>query len=250
MSEGVREFFGRHAEGYAASESHRQGADLGLLMDALAVKEGERALDVATGTGFTAMALAERGATVTALDLTEPMLATARRLAADRGIEGIRWVEGDAARLPFADRSFDIVTSRRAAHHFPDVGRALAEWARVLVSSGRVGVADMCPPAAGAALLDTLERIRDSSHVSALTEERWRAALREQGFTVRSLVIEKEVRTLAQWFYPVPMAEKAVEAVRRALAQAPAAALRALRVEGTGEDVRLLKRRAVIVATR
>lgn len=250
MSEGIREFFGRHAEGYAASESHRSGHDLGLLLDGLAVQAGERALDVATGTGFTAMALAERGARVTAVDLTAPMMEQARRLAAERGITGIEWVEADAAQLPFAAERFDLITSRRAPHHFPDVAGALSEWARVVVRGGRVGISDMCPAAPGAELLDTVERIRDASHRTALTEERWRAVLAATGFTICSLTMEEEMRSLKEWFYPVPMQGPKVDEVRARLEGAPPGAAQALAIEGRGSTLRFLKRRVVIVATR
>ena len=68
------EFFTRHAEGYAKSKGHASGPDLTALIDALDPKSFEVALDVATGTGFTAMELSRRLKSVVATDITEKML--------------------------------------------------------------------------------------------------------------------------------------------------------------------------------
>src|SRR5687768_1147899 len=73
------------------------------------VRPGERVLDLATGTGITAIAARERGATVTGVDLTPELLAVARTKAREEGFDDIDFREGDAEALPFADASFDVV---------------------------------------------------------------------------------------------------------------------------------------------
>ncbi|MBV9279671.1 MAG: class I SAM-dependent methyltransferase, partial [Chloroflexi bacterium] len=123
----VRRQFGAVAVRYATSAVHAGGPDLEAL--AGAVPEGVRVLDVGCGAGHTALTLAPRVASVVAIDLTDEMLDQGRRLAAERGLGNVRFVRGDAERLDYPDASFDVVTSRYSAHHFPHPARALAEIA-------------------------------------------------------------------------------------------------------------------------
>ena len=104
---------------------------------------GTRALDVAAGPGNVAAELVARGAhEVVALDLSLNMLAE----GASRGHEHIRWVCGDAQRLPLPDASFDVVTISFGLRNVPDPGRALAEFARVLRPGGRVVLCEFAAP--------------------------------------------------------------------------------------------------------
>jgi ubiquinone/menaquinone biosynthesis C-methylase UbiE len=141
----IRRQFGENARRYAESSYHTQSPDLAALLALAAPRGDERVLDVGTGTGHTALAFAARVAEVVGLDLTEAMLAEARRLAAAQGAANARFVLGDAMALDFPDRSFDLVTCRVCAHHFADPGRAVAEAARVLRPGGRLLVVDFAP---------------------------------------------------------------------------------------------------------
>jgi demethylmenaquinone methyltransferase/2-methoxy-6-polyprenyl-1,4-benzoquinol methylase len=109
--------------------------------DLARVGPGMRALDVATGTGDLAIELARRGAEVTGLDFSEPMLELARRKA-----PGIEWVRGNALELPYGDGEFDAVTVGFGARNFADLGRGLAEMARVAKPGGRVVVLEITAP--------------------------------------------------------------------------------------------------------
>jgi len=108
------------------------------------VQAGETVLDVATGSGNAALAAARRGARVTGLDLTPELLERARARAAAEGAE-IDFVEGDAERLPFADGSFERVTSVFGAMFAPDQERTAAELLRVAAPGGTVAVAAWTP---------------------------------------------------------------------------------------------------------
>src|SRR3989442_12740909 len=120
------------------------------------------ALDVATGTGNTAFALAPMVARVVGLDLTAQMLAEAVRLERERRVTNAVWVLGDAAALPFADASFDLYTARAAPHHFPDLEKALQEAARVLRPGGRACFIDCSPPPQVRDFLHPVEEGRDA----------------------------------------------------------------------------------------
>ena len=106
------------------------------LLEATAVGEGTRVLDVATGPGHIAAAAAERGASVVGADVAEGMLALARRLHPQ-----LEFVHGDAEDLPFEDGSFDAVIAGFVLLHLGRPEQAAAEFARVLRPGGRVALA-------------------------------------------------------------------------------------------------------------
>jgi demethylmenaquinone methyltransferase/2-methoxy-6-polyprenyl-1,4-benzoquinol methylase len=110
-------------------------------VDLARVGPGSRALDVATGTGDLAIELAGRGAEVTGLDFSEPMLELARGKA-----RGVEWVRGNALELPYGDGEFDAVTVGFGARNFSDLSRGLAEMARVTRPGGRVVVLEITSP--------------------------------------------------------------------------------------------------------
>lgn len=105
-----------------------------------AIHAGERVLDVACGTGNTALAAAARGARVTGLDLTPELLEVAAARALATGYPGIAWQEGDAERLPFPDASFDVVVSSCGLMFAPDQQRVAAEVARVTRPGGHIAI--------------------------------------------------------------------------------------------------------------
>lgn len=101
--------------------------EFALLRRHLDLRPGQQVLDVGCGTGWFTRRLAQTGLAMTGLDLDEQMLAVARQ----RTPEGIAWLQGDATRLPFADRSFDQVVALTSLCFVPDWPRAVAEIVRV-----------------------------------------------------------------------------------------------------------------------
>ena len=100
------------------------------IVSFLAPLEGRRILDVGTGTGRAAIALARRGAEVTGVDASQEMLQVADRRAREAGVR-VTFVRGDAHDLEFPDRSVDEVVCLRVLMHTPDWRRSLAELCRV-----------------------------------------------------------------------------------------------------------------------
>lgn len=110
-----------------------------LLLRVARVKPGMQVLDVASGAGDPAHALAEvvgPSGHVTATDLVPEMLAVAEECARERGLANMTFQQADAEALPFPDQAFDLVTCRLGVMFFPDVGQALREIQRVLKPGG------------------------------------------------------------------------------------------------------------------
>jgi demethylmenaquinone methyltransferase/2-methoxy-6-polyprenyl-1,4-benzoquinol methylase len=108
--------------------------------------EGAHALDVACGTGDLSLALEGAGrARVVGLDFCRPMLEIARRKAGEEARD-VPLVEGDALRLPFADRSFEVVTIAFGLRNLSSVERGLGELLRVLKPGGRAAVLEFSSP--------------------------------------------------------------------------------------------------------
>ncbi|HET7221386.1 MAG TPA: class I SAM-dependent methyltransferase [Vicinamibacterales bacterium] len=149
--------------------------------------EGRRVLDVGTGTGRAAIALARRGAIVTGVDASDEMLGVARRRAAEAGTS-VAFGHGDAHHLPFDDGSFDAVICLRVLMHTPGWRKSLGELCRV--ARDRV-VFDYPALASVAAMQSGLRRV---AHAAGAKVEAYRVfsdraiedELRVHGFTVRA----------------------------------------------------------------
>jgi SAM-dependent methyltransferase len=183
QTQAIQDRFGAAAARYAVSAVHRGGPDLDAMLAAGVATGRERVLDVGCGPGATALAFAERVASVVALDLTPAMLAQAQELAAERGLANVRFEQGNAARLPFPDASFDVVTSRLAAHHVADPQAMVREAARVLAPGGTFLLSDAIAPEDPArdTFLNAFEVLRDPSHVRDHRISEWQAMFRAAG---------------------------------------------------------------------
>ncbi len=183
LKESVQRQFAAVAANYATSAVHVAGPDLAAMLAEADLRGHERVLDAGCGAGHTALAFAARAAEVAAIDLTEAMLAQGRKLARDRNLANITFKRGDVEQLPFADASFDIVTSRYSAHHYPHPLTAVREFARVLRPGGLLLLADVLAPDPPAqdTFLNAIELLRDPSHVRDHTAGQWLSMCAEAG---------------------------------------------------------------------
>jgi SAM-dependent methyltransferase len=125
------------------------------LVDACGIEPGMRVLDVGAGTGNAAIPAAQRGASVTASDLTPELLEVGRGRADAEGVE-LEWVEGDAEALPFDDGSFDVVMSAIGAMFAPHHQDAAGELVRVCRPGGTIGLLSWTPEGMIGALFRTI----------------------------------------------------------------------------------------------
>ncbi|WP_053363702.1 class I SAM-dependent methyltransferase [Bacillus sp. FJAT-27251] len=200
--EKVLQQFGRNAANYVTSTSHAKGDDLHQLVQIIAGRNrGGAVLDVATGGGHVANALAPLFQQVIALDLTPEMLEKAKGFIESNGNENVAFVQGDAENLPFPDSSFGTVTCRIAAHHFPDVRQFVREVCRVLQDNGLFILVDNVAPEIPEfdEFYNVVEKARDHSHVRAYKKTEWIAMLEEEGFTVENMAAFKKKFLFDNW---------------------------------------------------
>ena len=184
----VQDQFGQVAANYSVSTVHSTGDELSRMAEIAAELGAEEVLDAGCGPGHTALALAPFVHRVVALDLSEPMIREGRRLAAVRQIKNVEFRLGDVEELPFEDDSFDLVTSRYSAHHWPNPPAALHEFRRLL-RPGRSGRAQLLladvvsfDDFSQDTHLQAIELLRDPSHVRDHTPRQWLAMLDAAGF--------------------------------------------------------------------
>ena len=233
VKDAVARQFSAVAEHYRTSAVHAGGEDLTQLVAAAALTGREQVLDAGSGAGHTALALAPGAAHVTAVDLAAAMLVQGRRLALERSLTNITFQVGDVEALTFADASFDLVTSRYSAHHWPHPQRALAEFYRVLRPGGRVLVGDIvsyddfvCDTH-----LQTIELLRDPSHVRDHTLTQWLALLTTAGFTPAVRFMWALRLDFTAWVTRMATPVATVAQLRTLLTHAPAEVRARLQVE-------------------
>jgi len=160
--------------------------------------------------------LAPLAGEVTAYDLSAEMLDAVRSTAQQRGLTNITTVCGPAETLPFTDGSFDLVVSRFSAHHWRDVARGLAEAGRVLAPGGTAVFVDVVAPEAPLldTFLQTIELLRDPSHVRDYAPSEWRAFLEAAGFAIERETMRRLPLEFASWIARMKTPPSRAEVIR------------------------------------
>jgi ubiquinone/menaquinone biosynthesis C-methylase UbiE len=262
--------FGPRAAAYVNSAVHSQGEDLEALTQVVAGQTQARVLDLGCGGGHVSFRVAPHVREVVAYDLSRDMLGAVAKTATERGLKNVSTQQGmveklpfaDAAgagldvlrqtaaarglslglrqgsadTLPFADASFDFVFSRFSAHHWHDFEAALGEARRVLKASGRAVFMDAISP--GPALLDTfiqtVEMLRDPSHVRDYSRAEWEQALRRAGFRPGSFVQRRLRLDFPVWIARMETPEVRANAIRSLEKEMPDDVTRHFAIEPDG----------------
>ena len=253
-NETVRREFAKQAQHFGEAGLTLSNEEyLRWMVDVLAPAAHWHALDVATGTGHLARALAPRVKQVTAVDLTPAMLAEGRRLAQEAGLGNISFEEGAAEHLPYADASFDLVATRLSLHHMLDPLPAVGEMARVARPGGVVAIIDLISPdnPALAARYNEIERLRDPSHTRALTLAELKAVLDAVGVALSDTLVRDVEAVVERWMgmtqTPAETRRTIVEALTAELDGGPPTGMRPFRRDG---ELRFLHTWAILLGVR
>lgn len=240
----AKEQFDKQASEYNAQWNTWSEETLNAMLAFAQPKPTDRVLDVATGTGFTALAFAPLVQSVAGLDVSPGMLRQAEAYAAGQGITNAVFQEGAAEDLPFPDASFDLVTCRIAPHHFLSVPKFLTETARVLKPGGLVVLADTTVPddqPEAADWQNGVEAVRDPSHVRNYTPSEWRRMTEAAGLSVTECHTKGSGITipLSDWITKAGCTPEQAADVRERFRAAPDSARAAyqIRTDASGETV-------------
>src|SRR5262249_24319570 len=206
----------------------------------------------ATGGGHAAFALAPHVAEVLALDLTRPMLEVAQKEAIARQLHNIRFLEGDAQKIPCTDASFDVVTCRKAAHHFPYVRQAVREWIRVLKPGGKLALVDSISPEEPETdvYINEIETLRDPSHVRNYRLSELITFLIEAGFTVSTTREWAIFLDIPSWTQRMRTPAESVVIIERRLRDAPPATHKRLHIEEKDGRLSFMLPTTLIIAVK
>ncbi|KNY08329.1 SAM-dependent methyltransferase [Achromobacter piechaudii] len=215
--------FSPRATAYLTSAVHAQGEDLLQMAGIARAHSTARVLDLGCGGGHVTFHVAPEVKDVTAYDLSQQMLDVVAGEAAKRGLANVTTRQGKAEYLPFADAEFDVVMSRYSTHHWQDAGRGLREAFRVLKPGGVAVFADVVSP--GEPLLDTwlqtIEVLRDTSHVRDYSVAEWTRMLTEAGFTLEGLTPRRLPLEFQTWVTRMRTPDTLVAALRHMFGIAP-----------------------------
>ncbi|MBK0004207.1 class I SAM-dependent methyltransferase [Erwinia sp. S38] len=208
--------FGEQAGAYLTSAVHASGRDLVKLSERLYAASDARVLDLGCGA-------AQHVKEVVAYDLSEKMLTVVAQTAQERGYHHLTTRQGYAEKLPFANDEFDIVISRYSAHHWHDVGSALREVRRVLKPGGKAIFMDVNSP--GNPVLDiwlqTVEALRDTSHVRDYSPGEWLTLFTESGLAIGSISHDRLELEFTSWVERMRTPQVMVQAIRAYQHSAP-----------------------------
>jgi ubiquinone/menaquinone biosynthesis C-methylase UbiE len=188
MTRSAPEHFDAISGRYAASEVHADSPTIRRLHELLGPEPLGSICDVACGPGHLALSFVGKASRIVGVDAAPNMLRQFERMARERGL-AVEAVRAYAEEMPLPSKSFDVVMSRLAPHHFADPTRAVREMARLAKPGGRVAVIDLegnedpCLDD----LNHELEILHDPSHVRSYTTVRWRALFETSGLDVEAL---------------------------------------------------------------
>jgi len=228
--------FAPRAQSYLSSAVHAGGADLELMADLVGHRPGAIALDLGCGGGHVTYKLAPLVSKVVAIDLSDQMLGVVSDEAHRRGFDNIVTKPGAAESLTCPSASFDVAVTRYSAHHWRDVPAGLAQMRRVIKPGGLAIFMDVVT--SGVPLLDTwlqsLELLRDPSHVRNASVAEWRTLLNAAGFEVGSVTYFRLRLDFASWIERMKTPESHVVAIRSLLGRADTEVVDYFSIEADG----------------
>jgi len=219
-NEVVRKEFSKQASNFGDKGLTLSSQDiLDWSMEILPLEKEFRVLDAAAGTGHLSRAIAPRVETVVAIDITPEMLDHARKELIRSNIRNISLQEGSAEYLPYKSDCFDFVVSRLAIHHFENPLIQFREMVRVCKPKHRIGVIDLISPEVKRLVeaYNRLEKLRDPSHVLALTKRQMAKTLTGVGVAVEKIEVRDVEVDFQRWVQMTETKRETVEILQEEL---------------------------------
>ncbi|MBP5156816.1 MAG: class I SAM-dependent methyltransferase [Treponema sp.] len=165
---------------FAAGDFYnRQTQDSGHLekiLEFIKIREGMRILDLGVGSGYLSFPIARNNPScdVVGLDIVSEALESNRARAAGEGLRNVSFVSYDGIDFPFGAATFDLIVTRYALHHFPDIAHGIGEASRVLKAGGMLFISDPCPNDCDTErFVDDYMRLKKDGHIKFYTKDEW-----------------------------------------------------------------------------
>lgn len=189
-----------------------------LIVELLNPVNGAHILDLATHHGDTAIALAEAGCIVTAVDSSVKAIEKCNEILTEKNISSVKTAVMNAEQLSFNGTKFDGVTCRMAMHHFDDVPQALRQIANVLKENAPLVIGDSISPdnrALGEFLMK-IGRLRDSTFKTLFTVDDWKKLLLDNGLKMIDYSLSKDTRNATKWLAHSPLSDEQKQRIHEA----------------------------------
>ena len=171
-----QEFENSFSSGEFYNKQTQDQQHLKSILSFLPIKEGMNIFDLGAGSGYLTFPLAKAnlGVSVIGLDIVEKALAMNQDRAEKENISNILFRSYDGINFPFTDNEFDMLVSRYALHHFPDIHKSISEVSRVIKKGGYFFVSDPCPNTEDAErFVDKYMQLKKDGHIKFYTQEEW-----------------------------------------------------------------------------
>ncbi len=157
---------------------------LNAILDFLPINPDMKILDLGTGSGYLSFAIARRypEVSVVGLDIVENALENNRVKANEENINNLTFVTYDGIDFPFVGQEFDMVISRYALHHFPEIKRSISEVSRVLKATGLFFISDPTPNDNDyERFVDAYMQLKKDGHIKFYTVDEWKCICKSCG---------------------------------------------------------------------
>ena len=202
------------AQQYLNSQVHATGEEFTKILKE--VKPTDHVLDLGCGGGHVSYNIASYVQNVIAYDLSNDMLEIVRHTVQEKQLKNIKTQQGMAEQLPFQSASFDVVISRYSAHHWQDIHQAVQEIKRVLKPNGVFILIDTMSSNTPIfnTFLQTIEFIRDPSHVKNYSLPEWSDIAEQAQLEIRNFQMQNLYLNFATWIERMAPPQSSIETLQ------------------------------------
>jgi len=157
------------------------------ILSFIEIKEKMNILDLGAGSGYLTFPIAKRNNTceVIGLDIVKDALEVNSKRAEKEGIKNLSFVNYNGIDFPFDSNSFDMVVTRYALHHFPNIEHSIGEVSRVLKTGGKFFISDPCPNDCDTErFVDDYMQLKKDGHIKFYTKDEWKTICGKNGLEI------------------------------------------------------------------